>query len=456
MVLSHARVIIPLLRKLDDIEPMDKGVKLEFISGQAVFPNGTRPVTIAIEDGLIKYVEDAGHDEQDAGLIFPGFVDIHVHAREYPRPADNNPSALAQWEAVCRKETFSSAGKAAINGGVTLFAAMPNDPSPPDGPQSYARKLELSSSSPCPVILFAAVTERSDPWTDIPYKVYLDPRPSPISFCAWRDLKNTVARYGGCRVFFHAEDPEFIEKLGTGGPRWKIRPPQAEIRAVDQILELTARHGFYSHICHVSTQRTVELIADYNRNSSLPVTCEATPHHLFFNISEEGVFGGGRKLDLPPELLDSNPPLRTEPDRLFMLDALKYGLVDVLASDHAPHTMEDKKNGAPGIPHLDTLGPFVGWLIKECSFSPSRICEILSATPGRIMSRDVDQPRGSIEKGFSASFTVLDLSRSSVVEDAEIRGRGHLQTRCSWSPFSGISLPAIVTSTVVNGREYTF
>jgi len=155
------------------------------------------------------------------------------------------------------------------------------------------------------------------------------------------------------------------------------------------------------------------------------------------------------------EFLGCNPPLRSEEDRRFLLEALKAGLIDALASDHAPHTLEDKRNGAPGMPHLDTLGLFAGWLLKECRFSPERIAEILASGPAQIMSRDLDVPQGAIEPGYAASFTVLDLEGEAAVEESKVLNKGSLETRCRWSPFSGIVLPASVKTTIIRGIEYT-
>lgn len=441
---------------LETEEAVDEDHRIELISGLAVLPDGIRHVRIEVTKALIGNVEEITGSEVRTPLIFPGFMDIHVHAREYPEPSREGPVERAHWEAACRKETFLSAGKAAINGGVTLFAAMPNDPAPPDRLASYAKKTKVSSSSPCPVVLFAAVTESSEPWADLPYKVYLDAKPSTCSFNKWTDLRTVLARYSGRRMFFHAEDPVTMERVGPYGPRWKIRPPEAEMAAVDRILEFTVKYGLLSHLCHVSTESAVNLIADFNKHSSQPVTCEVTPHHLFFSISDDGVLGNGKPMGQSASLFDCNPPLRSETDRRFMLHALKHGLVDVLASDHAPHLLEEKNNGAPGMPHLDTLGPFAGWLINECDYSCSRIAEILSAGPARIMCKFMDRPRGSIQNGFAASFTILDLSRFTLVDGDQIAGRGPLQTLCSWSPFSGVSLPTYVVGTVVDGKEYTF
>jgi len=385
-------------------------------------------------------------------MILPGFVDLHVHAREYARPLGHDPAAIEKWEAACRKETFATAGQAAVNGGVTLFAAMPNDPTPPDNPATYACKQAIAGSSSCPVVLFAAVTKSSEPWEDLPYKVYLDSAPSPVSFTNWDDLENALSRYRGYRAFFHAEDPDILRRTGPG-PRWLTRPPEAEIIAVEKILELSAKLGLHTHICHVSARKAVELIDSYNRAGGNSVTCEVTPHHLFFSV-REGAISSAESVDVPAAaLLECNPPLRSEDDRSFMVDALKEGLVDVLASDHAPHNIDDKMKGAPGMPHLDTLGPFAGWLMKKCGFTPTRIAAVLSQVPGKILEPDLARPHGSIEPGFEASFTVLDLEVETLVEENGISGRGPLKTQCGWSPFQGIRLPSAVNATIIRGER---
>jgi len=438
----------------------DRGLGImatDTITCKAVLADGIGVVRLAIKAGVIASLVEAEETAATLpGLLFPGFADIHVHAREYPRPSDADTQALTRWEAACRKETFATAGRAAINGGATLFAAMPNDDLPPDTPEAYSRKTVVASASDCPVILYAAVTASSEPWADLPYKVYLDDRPSACAFASWTDLETALTRYRGCRVFFHAEDPLVLNRAASDGPRWRTRPPEAEISAVARILDLTHHLGLKSHICHVSTRQAVTLIDEYNRTASARVTCEATPHHLFFSVDKGKVFSGTGAAPERPDLLECNPPLRPESDRRFLLDALKSGMVDVLASDHAPHTLTDKDNGAPGMPHLDTLGPFAGWLMQECGFLPTRIVSVLSSAPARIMQADLGIPHGAIEPGFAASFTLLGLDGSTLVHGSRIPGRGTLETRCGWSPFSGIALPAVVRGTIIDGKKYSF
>jgi dihydroorotase len=429
------------------------------IEGHAVLPDATRQVRIEIDSvsGTILSVNPSTSSLHDDTLILPGIIDIHVHAREYPRPDSANSKAVEKWEAACRKETFATAGEAAINGGVTLYAAMPNDAVPPSDGRIYGLKAKTAESSECPVILYGAAVPDSEPWANIPYKVYLDSHPSSVSFTDWRSLEPVLARFKGYQLFFHAEDPAILRENAGAGPRWVSRPPEAEIVAVEKILELSAKLGLHSHICHISTRRAVELIAEHNRRSSSKVSCEVTPHHLFFSVDGNKVASvDGDVAPSTVRLLESNPPLRGEGDRAFLLAALRAGHVHLIASDHAPHTLEDKENGAPGVPHLDTLSAFAGWLVQDAGFSPTRVAEVLAEVPGRMMSPYLDEPQGRIEQGATASLTLLDLSHSTEVEGKVIRGRGPLKTRCAWSPFQGLSLPGAVAATIVRGKKYDF
>jgi dihydroorotase-like cyclic amidohydrolase len=131
-----------------------------YIKARTVFPEGIRPSIIGIdpEKGIIISVEDSAEPIVGNQLLFPGFIDAHVHAREYPTPPTSDSAAFAKWGLACRKEVFATAGNAAINGGVTLIAAMPNDLAPPDNPARYFAKMQLTESSPCPVVLFETIS----------------------------------------------------------------------------------------------------------------------------------------------------------------------------------------------------------------------------------------------------------------------------------------------------------
>ena len=135
-------------------------------------------------------------------------------------------------------------------------------------------------------------------------------------------------------------------------------------------------------------------------------------------------------------------------DREAMLAALRDGTLDYLATDHAPHTLEEKSTGISGQPHLDTYGPFVTWLIGNQGFSPTRIAEVCSVNPGGFVN-PYTAPRkfGRIEAGYVASLTVLNLTRPVKIRRAD------LKTKCGWSPFEGITFPGSVEALFIDGNR---
>ena len=133
-----------------------------------------------------------------------------------------------------------------------------------------------------------------------------------------------------------------------------------------------------------------------------------------------------------------------------MIEALRDGTLDYLATDHAPHTLNEKARGVSGQPHLDTFGLFVTWLIHEQGFSPEQVARFCCVNPGEFVN-PFASPRkfGRIEPGYTASLTVLNLSQPT-----EVR-REDLKTKCGWSPFEGITFPGSVEAVFVNGIRHS-
>lgn len=360
----------------------------------------------------------------DDHLLFPGFVDFHVHAREDTSSRDSY------------KESFRTAGEAALRGGVTAFVDMPNNPNPPIDDSSYRAKRELVRSSPVDVLLYAAIGVGTRPLSfPVPYKAYMGPSVGDTFFEDEESLRNALARYAGQLVGFHAELPEILRQHRDAPTHGERRPPEAEVEAIDLALRLSENYQIEAHICHVSTAEGLELIRGA-RARGLRVTCEVTPHHLYYDQDNCETFAR-------PGYLQCNPPIRSRLDRIALLDGLRRGDIDFLATDHAPHTIEEKERGTSGVTHLDTYGAFVFWLLEEglSLLDVSRVC---AENPGRVLSRFLSRRHGKIAEGFAGSLTVLKRGSYTV-------RRSDLRTRAGWSAFEGHSFGGRASHTIVRG-----
>jgi dihydroorotase len=272
----------------------------------------------------------------------------------------------------------------------------------------------------------------------------MGPSVGELFFSSAKQLEDTIAGYRGCNVSFHCEDPLILEANRDEDTHERRRPASAEISATRFALELIEKYELQGKLCHFSSGEGLrDVIAAKERGVS--VTCEVTPHHLFF---DDTMLNNENRL-----WLQMNPPLRGRRDRLAMIEALRTGEIDYLATDHAPHSVEEKRKGMSGVPHLDTYGAFVTWLMKEHGFSPRRIAQVCAGNPGKFVAPFLPMEYGGgfgrVEEGYVGSLTILDLKTPYAVT------RESLKTKCGWSPFEGVTFPGSVRHTVVRGRVHS-
>jgi dihydroorotase len=402
------------------------------IAGRLVSPENVWTSQVAIEGEHIAAVGPGlGTPDLDFGddcLIFAGMGDIHIHARD----------DVSEKETY--KEDFETAGAAAVHGGVVHVADMPNNPAAPVDDESYnAKRAHLAGrQTPIHVTLYAGIGPGTRPLSfPVPYKAYMGPSVGDLFFTTLRELDETLAHYRGCSVSFHCEDPELLEAHKQAPTHESRRPPACEVSATRFALEMIEKYDLTGKLCHYSVGEGLPLIRAA-RERGLKVTCEVTPHHLYY--SQDDITDDNRGL------MQMNPPLRELADKQAMLAALRDGTLDYLATDHAPHTLEEKARGVSGQPHLDTYGPFVTWLIVEQGFTPQQVARFCSANPGEFVN-PYCAPRkfGRIEAGYSAALTVLNLSRPTTIR------RDDLKTKCGWSPFEGVTFPGSVEAVIFDG-----
>lgn len=392
-------------------------------------------IEIDTATGLIASVGEArGESAIDTRgcVIFPGFGDIHIHAREDAGGTQTY------------KEDFTTTGEASVHGGVTHVADMPNNPVAPVDDARYAAKEKLTEKCAVHVTLYAGIGPQTQPLTrHVPYKAFMGPSVGDLFFSSQEQLESVIANYRGRNVSFHCEDPVILEESKGAATHEQRRPARAEITATEFALYLIEKYELQGKLCHYSTGQGLRLIAAAKARG-VRVTAEVTPHHLFF---DDAMLTDENRL-----WLQMNPPLRSPSDRLAMIEALRSGLIDYIATDHAPHTIEEKMKGVSGVPLLDTYGAFATWLMHEHRFTAQDIARVCAANPGafvrEFLPAECGKGFGRIEAGYMGSLTVLDLETPWTVT------REAMRTKCAWSPFEGFTFPGRVRATVVRGRVY--
>ncbi len=403
------------------------------IEGRLADTGGVCHGQIAIENGVISavgtHLGKPTHIYGDSSLIFAGMGDIHIHAREDVTQKETH------------KETFACASAAALHGGVLHVADMPNNPAAPIDDASYAAKESLLRGQSLPVVftLYAGIGPGTKPLVrNVPYKAYMGPSVGDLFFSTLEQLDATLSNYVGRAVSFHCEDPVLLDKHKGAATHEERRPAECELSATRFALAMIEKYRLQGKLCHYSVGEGLSLIRAA-KAKGLSVTAEVTPHHVFFDTAQITPANRG--------WMQMNPPLRSPSDRHAMLEALRDGTADYVATDHAPHTLAEKERGVSGQPHLDTYGPFVTWLLVEQGFTPERVAAICSANPGVFVNPYQTEKWGRLLPGYVGSLTVLDLKKPTTIR------REDLKTKCGWSPFEGVTFPGSVAAVFVRGKQ---
>ncbi len=339
-------------------------------------------------------------------MIFPGFMDMHVHFRE---PGQEY------------KEDITSGLRAAAKGGFTAVAAMANT-SPAVGKKEIlaANLAKAIAQSGPDYYQIVAVTKdlQGKELTEIEALLHsgavaCSDDGKPLKAQIMKEVL-ALSREQGFTLIEHCEE-EDIEPEN----------PLAEIKAVERNLNLLASHGGNLHLAHISCKESIELIIDAKK-CGLEVTCEVTPHH--FSLC-------GQRREEVGTLAKMNPPLRESKDVLALQEAIYYGWVDAIATDHAPHTCKEKSlsfSQAPyGVVGLETaVGLAWEYLYHNCNVKPAQLGRLFSFNPRNILGT----AKAKIDVGSTANLTVVDPNREWIVQ------KDSFLSRCKNSPFLGFSL----------------
>ena len=383
-------------------------------------------LSVLIEDGRIvsispktPVVSDAQVIKLDHGMVFPGFVDVHVHLRE---------------PGFSYKETIATGTRAAARGGYTAVCPMPNLKPVPDSLENLKPELDaIEKDGVIHVHPYGAITvgEKGETLADLeamaPYVVAFSDDGKGVQRDEKMKEAMTRAKALGKVIVAHCED----ETLLNGGyihdgdyaraHGHKGNVSASEWKQVERDLELVRETGCAYHVCHVSTKETVALIRKA-KAEGLDVTCETGPHYLVMNdsmLQEDGRF-------------KMNPPIRSEEDRRALLAGLLDGTVDMIATDHAPHSAEEKSRGLEkslfGVVGLETAFPVLYTeLVKTSVLTLDRLIDAMVTRPARRFG--IGTP--ALKEGAPADLTVFDLNESYKIDPADFLSMGRA------TPFAG-------------------
>ncbi len=411
------------------------------ISGAKVYQNGYfQKLDILLLNGIISElaprISVSSGDEVfhfDGCYLIPGFADVHVHLRE---------------PGFSYKETIASGTLAAARAGYSVVCAMPNLSPPPDTPEHLAEELRIiRKDAKVRVKPYACITMGQAGGGTLVDFASLAPNAFAFSDdgrgvqdeATMREAMRRVRDVGGM-IAAHCEDNALLhggyihdgEYARLHGHRGICS--ESEYGQIARDIALVRETGCRYHVCHISTKQSVELIRAAKKEG-LPITCETGPHYLTLtdmDLREDGRF-------------KMNPPIRSMQDRDALIAGLLDDTIDVIATDHAPHSKEEKSRGLEkstmGIPGLETAFPVLYTrLVRTGILSLERLIEKMAVAPRKIF--DLGAP---IAVGIPADFTVLELETPYKIRQENFATHGF------GSPFEGMEVYGQVLLNIVNG-----
>jgi dihydroorotase len=407
--------------------------------GTLVNQNGAGLADIGVRGGRIAAIGAigpglAGETVDVSGLhILPGVIDTQVHFRE---------------PGMEHKEDLETGSRSAVQGGVTAVFEMPNTRPATTNEAALADKVARATDRMfCDFAFFVGATrENVDQLAALELlpgaagvKVFMGSSTGDLLVDDEETLARILARIRR-RAAFHSEDEARLKsrhghrREGDPSSHSVWRDPAAALVSTERLLRVASQAGKRVHVLHVSTAEEMALLARHKDVASV----EVTPQHLTLEAGEAYARLGTKA--------QMNPPLRDAAHAQGLWWGLDQGVVDVLGSDHAPHTLEEKAQAYPaspsGMPGVQTLVPVMLTHVADGKMSLERFVELTSAGPQRVFGI---AGKGRIAQGYDADFTVVDLSaRRTITHEWSA-------SRCGWTPFDGMEAKAWPVATFVRG-----
>ncbi|MFJ7975471.1 dihydroorotase [Peribacillus sp. JNUCC 23] len=425
----------------------------QIIKGNIVTKDTVIHGEVGIKEGKIVSIHEGSGNLESENIkdfgdayVFPGTIDVHVHCFSNPN------------------EGFVTTSSSAAAGGITTFLDMPYDlPNPINNVEQFNKKVkQLEEEAVVDICLWGTISKKGGTDQIIPlaeagaiaFKMstfetdeYRFPRiPDPEILKAMKLIEET-----GLRAAFHSENDEIIvdmidqyQKEGKVYPKAhnETRPPVTETSAVLKLLEFAYWTNVKLHIVHVSHPRTIDLIKLFQAQG-VKVTCETCYPYLLMDVDDLEKYGPVAK---------NNPPLREKEEVQGLWEHIKEGNIDLISSDHAPWSAEQKVKGndniflaSSGLPGVEIMTPLMfNSTVSNGKLSPNDFANLMSTHPAEVFAIP---GKGQISVGFDADFTVIDPNQKTVIDQNSFKSFSKL------TPFDGQELNCKVISTIVRGEE---
>ena len=419
-------------------------VDLNLVNAKIYLKNGFIEAGISIEANRINKIAKQPNMPKASktidvkgNIILPGLIDVHVHLRDLE---------------LSYKEDFNTGTCAAAAGGFTTVLDMPNTQPPTNTPERLRKKIlrakdrvivnvgfyaafpkqfkqivemERNGAIAFKVFLYHPITELDINCDDVLLKV----------FNCVKQLNRPVA--------VHAEEGEIVQRIeedlrksgkSSLNHHLKAHSIKREVNAVQRVVKLAKQTGSHIHFCHISAASSIRHIKRLKPH----ITCETTPHHIFLTKAVLRKCGSMALM---------NPPLRSRLNTTKLWHALNEEWIDILASDHAPHALQEKKNKniwnvSPGIPGLETTLPLMLTQVNNGRMSWNRLIQILATKPAEIFQLN----RGFIKTGSVADLVIVDVNQEYKIDSSKF------YSKAKYSPFDGQKVKGKPIKTFVSGR----
>lgn len=416
-------------------------MKILFKNAQVVNSTKTSYKDVLVEDEKIEKIDDSIDVKADkeydltGKYLMPGVIDAHVHFR------------TPGYEA---KEDWKTGSMAALAGGVTTVFDMPNTKPHTTSLKALEEKRALVAKNAMINygFFFGGESDNLEECIEaqgiVGFKVYMGATTGQKAVGKKDNIEELLENlFENTQkvVAVHAEDEEIMMKhaqvyQGDHTPEVHslIRNDEVAFTAAKKAIHLAKKFEGRMHICHMSTKKEVELMRKFGSDL---ITCEVAPHHLFLSIKDYSRLGNFVKV---------NPPIRGQHDQDILWKAISDGVIDMIASDHAPHLKEEKEQDywkAPaGVPGVQTMLPLMLNAVNDDKIEIHDVVRLLSYHPAKLYGI---KNKGAIREGYDADLVVVDMNFMHEVEDEDMK------SKCGWTPFAGMYLKGWPEMTFVRG-----